>query len=165
MSHPITPTTTPHHPHFQRRNFSSNNPVYLLVGLASTCALIFFAKLAVSKLLSVRRRRRQQQQQQQQQRELRGPEPMDIVLAVVRRAHSRGQVWESDTGAGEGVVDDGNEGEGGEEGPGRLGVRKSDDDAGGIDGDHADNAATVPACPPRAFQRRAENGVEEVDMV
>ena len=171
MYHLVTPTTAPYHLPIQRRSFNSNIPVYLLVGMASTAALIFIAKLAISELLSVRRRRRQQQQQQQQQRELRGPEPMDIVLPVFRRAGPRGQNRESDTGAErDGVVDDGEEREGGEEGsgggdPGRLGVLNSGDEAEGIHSDQADGRATIPACPLQTYQRRAEDRVQDVDMV
>lgn len=96
---------------------------------------------------------------------------MDIVLAVVRRARSRDQDRESDIGAErDGVVDDDDEGEDREEGsggggPGRSGIRKGDDDAEGIHGDQADGRATIPACPLRAYQWRADDRVQEVDMV
>lgn len=98
---------------------------------------------------------------------------MAIVLAIVRRDHSRGPDRGSDTGAErEGVVErnDDDEGEGREEGSGdggagRSGVRKSGDDAEGIHGDQADGPLTIPVYPLRAYQRRAEDGVQEVDMV
>lgn len=120
-----------------------------------------------------------QRGQWRRQRQREAPETVDIVLAVVGRAHLRGREWGVGTGAGAGAGRDdgvGGEDEGREgreeerdgsrgEVSGTAGVRKSDDESGGLSGDQAGREATGPACPARVYQRSGEGRLDGMASV